>query len=211
MIVQHMPQGSEEWFEARRGRPTASNFDRIVTSVKGDLSKSCRDYIAELIGEIGTPDRSLVPEKYISPAMVAGIQMEPEARKWYCFHRDIEVQQVGLIITEDGRFGASPDALVGEDGLLELKCPQPKAHVNYLLDGKLPDNYRQQVHGQLWVSGRKWVDFCSYCHGFDPLLVRVEPDAYTEKLGAALNEFWNLYAEAFVNTFPSRGPLKLAA
>lgn len=219
MIVKHMEQGSPDWFETRRGRPTASNFDRIVTASTGmlsmnkdktGLSQGALSYVRELLGEIGTPG-SIVPPGYVSPAMIQGIQLEPEARKWYCFERDCEVQQCGICLSDDGRFGASPDALVGDDGLLELKCPQPKAHVGYILDGKLPDDYKQQCHGQLWVTGRKWVDFVSYCNGFDPFIVRVVPDAYTKKLGDALEGFWIQYAIAFGKIFPAKGPLKLSA
>ena len=185
-------QGSPEWFEAHRGIPTASNFDRILTAKTMKLSAQADKFIAELIGQIFTIG-SIEPKGYISRPMQDGILMEPEARRWYEFERNCEVRQVGMCLTDDGHFGASPDALVGEDGALELKCPLAATHVQYLLDGVLPSEYAAQVHGELIVTGREYVDFVSYCPGLPGFIVRQTPNAYTESLRKALDEFWTRY------------------
>lgn len=188
-------QGSPEWFEFHRGIATASQFDKIITPKTGKLSAAADDYIAQKVAEkVGA--FSMMPDQLVSKAMLHGIETEPEARNWYSMVRDVDVRQVGFVTTDDGRFGCSPDGMVEEDGTLELKCPQPKTHVSYLLDGVLPSEYAPQVHGQLYVTGRKWVDFVSYAVGFPPLVLRVVPDAYTAKLGEALEAFWKKYQEA---------------
>ncbi len=182
------PQYSPEWWAVRRGVPTASCFDQIVTPTKGELSKSSVGYAHQLIADALDPDYGRVSD-FATAAMRNGTIMEPEARRYYTFETGVEVEQVGFCLDDDGRFGASPDGLAGADGLLELKSPTPKTHVGYLLAGTLPAEYRPQLHGQLIVTGRAWCDFMSYVVGFPPLLVRVEPDDYTERLRVALDEF----------------------
>ena len=105
MKIHHCEQRSPEWFELRRGLATASACDRIITPKKGDLSAQADDYIAELISHryVG------IEPGFQSQAMLDGIAMEPLARAWYERKRKIEVQQVGLCVTDCGRFGASPD------------------------------------------------------------------------------------------------------
>lgn len=189
MRIHNVSQLSQEWFELRRGKPSASNFGRIMTPKTGKLSASADEYICELIAEL----HFLGTEKPVTPAMQHGTDCEEEARKWYSFDKDQAVQQVGGIETDDGHFWCSPDGLVGSDGLLELKCPIGKTQVAYLLDGGLPAEYRAQVHGQLIVTGRAWLDFLSYCPGLPPLLLRVEPDEYTEQLRKTLGVFWERF------------------
>jgi hypothetical protein len=191
-----MPQGSQEWWAIRRGIPTASEFDKIITPAKCQVSAQARNYICKLIADLAALYPPENVESWTNHAMRHGIDCEPEARRWYEFDRGVQVAQVGFCITDDGRFGCSPDGLVGEDGLLELKCPQLHTHADYLLDGGLPTEYKCQVHGQLVVTGRKWVDFLSYSPGLDPLLIRVEPDEFTAKLASALEVFWQQYQEA---------------
>lgn len=185
-------QGSPEWWEAKRGVPSASNFDRIITPKTGKLSASAKGYIAELIAESVQPTSEVVCTK----AMMNGIETEPEARRWYEMACDLEVKQVGCCFTDDGRFEASPDGLVGEDGGLELKCPLLKTHVSYLLDGGLPDEYKCQVHGNLIVTGRSWWDFVSYAPGLPALVVKVKPDAFTDQMRCALEMFWKNLEDA---------------
>ena len=110
---------------------------------------------------------------------------EPKAREYYGFNRDIDVAEVGLIYRDEGRMvAASPDGLAGDDGLIEIKCPSPEKHLLYLARGALPREYIGQVQGQLWVTGRKWVDFMSYYPDLPTLIVRVEPDEkYHDALG----------------------------
>ncbi len=197
MIVHECEQGSSEWFELRKGRPTASEFGRILTPKTLESGGAgSQSYINQLVGAM----LSLIPEEGIENATSRSIrwgqQTEAEARSYYCLDRGVDVKQVGFITTDDGRFGCSPDGLVGEDddvdgcGGLELKCPQPATQVGRLLKGTLPDDYKGQVHGALIVTGRSWWDFLSYSPGLPPFLVRTFPDDYTEKLKAALEEFW---------------------
>jgi putative phage-type endonuclease len=118
----------------------------------------------------------IVEETYQNAAMLRGIETEQEARDFYNFTMSVKAQQVGLCISDCCKWGASPDGLVGDDGLLEIKCPTVAVHVGYLLDNKLPTEYFQQVQGQLFVTGRAWCDFVSYSSGIKPLVIRVLPD-----------------------------------
>lgn len=182
-------QGTPEWFEARAGIPTASNFKQIIKPSTGEASKSRGPYICQLIAEriSGVP---VDVEAYTSRPMQEGIDVEPFARECYKLLYDREVRQAGFCIEDGGRYGFSPDGLVDDDGGLELKCPQTKTHIGYLLGKReVPEDYKPQVHGALVVSGRKWWDFMSYCTGLDPFVVRVEPDDYTDNLRKALTVF----------------------
>jgi len=195
MIIHTCEQYSTEWLRVRRGIPTASNFSSIITAKTEALAAAHDTYINRLIGDIYNPSYYEEQDDYKSAAMKAGTIGEPEARKYYAFDQGVTVQQVGFVTTEDKKFGCSPDSLVGDVGGLELKCPQPHTHVGYLRDGILPPEYKAQVHGSLWITGRDWWDFLSYCNGFPPLLIRVTPDKYTQKLGEILVEFRQRYDE----------------
>jgi putative phage-type endonuclease len=187
MIILDAEQLSDEWFAARAGLPTASNFDKLITT-KGDPSKQAHLYMCDLAHEAITGKKA---DGYINDIMQRGTELEPEAIGFYEGVRDAEVTKVGLCYKDDQKkFGASPDGLVGHDGLLELKCPLGKTHVSYILAGKLPTAYFQQVQGQLFVTGRKWVDFMSYYPGVKPFIIRVEPHReFLKKLSAALDQF----------------------
>jgi len=177
-------QRSEEWYACRLGVPSASSFDKIVT-MKGEPSKQAQKYLYKLAGEYvsGTPE-----ESYQNGAMQRGVELEAEAREMYEFTTDNKVEQVGFCLADGPHaYGCSPDGLVGDDGALEIKCPSIAVHVEYLLGGTLPSDYFQQVHGQLLVTGRKWVDFMSYYPGLKPLITRVYPDSkFTPLLKAGL-------------------------
>jgi hypothetical protein len=165
---------SFDWWQLRRGVPTASSFDRILTPAKGQPSAQQEDYIAELVAERAefTAPYVVPSGGFVSGEMEEGLRREPEARSWYAMQTDGAVRRVGFVLSACGRWGCSPDALVGEDGGLELKNPTAKVHVKYLLKGGLPAEYRCQVHGCLIVTGRAWFDFVSYHPGFAPLIVR---------------------------------------
>ena len=195
MRVIECEQRSKEWWDVRRGVPSASEFHKILTPTTGKPAASQDKYIHKLIAEKYAnewPQDSL----YVSQALQHGIDTEDQARDWYSFLKDTDVRQVGFCLEDNGRYGCSPDGLVGEDGSLELKCPSLETHAGYLLNGELPIEYKVQVHGQLVVTGRKWVDFMSYAHGLPALIVRVVPDAYTDMLRVELEKFCNRYAEA---------------
>lgn len=192
--VHYCVQYSPDWWELRRGIPTASKFDQVMTPVSRKESKGQEPYIDELIADRYCLDPNAMTERPMNPAMRHGVNCEPEARAWYAMHKGEAVQQVGFVTTDCGRLGCSPDGLIGEDGGLELKCPQGKTHVGYLRAGTLPTEYACQVHGSLIVTGRRWWDFMSYCAGFPPLLVRVTPDDFTAALRRHLDAFLDKYA-----------------
>lgn len=207
MCVQYSP----EWWQIRRGVVTASAADRIITPT-GKPSAQADGYIAELIADLVelSPNAFSDRGRMGTPAMEAGRQAEPTARDWYSLTRNVDVQQVGFIRSECGRYGASPDGMIDkaeEPGSLELKCPLLKTHAKYLMEGQvLPSEYKPQVHFQLLVTRRKWVDFMSYAEGLPPLLVRVVPDSYTLLMANMLHDFLTRYDAALAKlgvTFPS--------
>jgi len=189
MIILDIPQQSPEWFEARLRVASASNFGKIVTST-GQASKQAVAYANKLFDEGITGKRK---ESFQSAAMLHGIETEDEARKYYEFMNDVTVQQVGLVYLDERRLVAcSPDGLIGEDGGLEIKCPDPHTHDEYIQAGTLPSTYKQQVQGSLWVTGRKWWDFVSYVPGMPDFILRVERDeSYIDRLAVHVEKFVN--------------------
>lgn len=184
-------QGSVEWFEARRGIPTASEFGRIITAKRGDLSAQADSYIADLIVETIEYDPE---DRFRSYWMDRGRLLEPEAADWYEFRFDTPLERLGLILNLGA--GYSPDRVVGLKGAVEIKCPAPKTHVKWLLDGGLPDEHRPQVHGGLAIGELDWIDFVSYCPKYKPLVIRVTRDLYTVKVESALKAFLQQYKAA---------------
>lgn len=177
-------QGSEEWFAARCGVPSASNFDKIVTS-KGEPSTQAKKYMYKLAGESVS---GIAEETYKNAAMERGTILEDEARQLYQIINDEEVKQVGFC-KEEG-YGCSPDGMVLFQGMLEIKCPSAAVHVEYLLKETLPTTYIQQVQGQMLVTGSKWCDFMSYYPGIKPFIIRVERDEpFISKLKSELDKF----------------------
>lgn len=192
-VYKDIEQASEEWHQIRKGRPTASRFDEIITA-SGAVSKSANGYIRELIAECFCPD---FPTWAGNIYTDRGTELEPEAREAFAKETGLTLEQVGFVISEDGVCGCSPDSLVVKDGHyvagLEIKNPTPKAHVGYVLDGVLPPLYAQQVHGSMAITGLTTWHFWSYYPGMKPLHVVVRRSAYTERIEAALAEFVALY------------------
>lgn len=186
-------QRSEAWFAARRGLPTASRFDKILTAKKGEPAAAQEGLIDELLAESLLPPQQGV----IRPAteeMYEGMRLEAEARcAFEVGYASEPVKEVGLIIHESGMFGASPDALVGGDSGVELKCPNGATQIGYLRAGVLPSEYRCQVHGSMVVTGRKTWSFFSYARNLPPLHLLVEWDWFTDKLAAELIKFSSRY------------------
>lgn len=208
-----MPQRSEEWFKARRGIPTASRFARILTPARGEPATAQGELIDELLAECLCPGEEAVVQ-HASADMEYGMRLEAEARCSYEleFAKGAEVKEVGFVLSDCGRFGGSPDALVGEDGGVELKVPTPAVHIGYLRAGVLPLKYKAQVHGYLVITGRAFWDFMSHARGLPPFLLRVKPDDFTKKLAAELNHFCTRYNEARVRfDLPPLGLLPAAA
>jgi len=171
MLIIDCEQGSEEWFQARLGIPTASEFSKIITPSKLEPSKQAGPYINKLVAEWlrGKPD-----EGFQSDWMKRGHELEEEAQDCYVFISDNAVSKVGFCLADNKAYGCSPDSLIGEDGGLEIKCPSPGVHVSYLLTNKLPTEYKLQVLGSLLVTSRDWWDFISYHPDMEPLIVRTD-------------------------------------
>ena len=176
-ILEH-EQRSPEWYKARCGIPTASSFDMIITTT-GKQSASRKKYLYQLAGErLG----GIVDETYQSFAMQQGVLKEEEARKLYEIATGQDVTPVGFCLSDCGKYGCSPDGLVGVMGGYEVKCPLIHTHIGYLLENDVPTDYYTQVQGQLLVTGREWVDFMSYFPGLKPLIVRETPDDVFQRL-----------------------------
>ena len=186
MIALEFEQRSPEWFAARCGIPTASSFDKIITPT-GKASTQAEAYGFTVLAERLTGyAQSWSGNQWTE----RGAELEDEARGYYEFVTGRTVQPVGFCLTDDRMVGCSPDGLIGEDGALELKCPKPETHVKYLLKGGMVSDYIPQVQGQLYVTGRQWVDFVSYCRGIEALIVRVARDqAYIDVLAKQLLAF----------------------
>lgn len=195
-------QGSREWLKARTGIPTASEFGRIVTP-GGALSKSADGYMHDLLAE-RMMDEPLT--KAVSFHMQRGSEHEAEAIAYYEMERGVDTVRVGFCTNDEGTIGASPDSLIGDDGLLEIKVPAPGTHVGYLLsEAGAGDQYKPQTQGQLWVTGRQWVDIMSYNPGLPEALVRFQRDEeYIGRLAAAVSEF-SSRLESFTKLFRERG------
>ena len=155
-IIKDIEQGSQEWLQLRLGIATASNFKKIITST-GVESKSLKDYAFELASDslLTEPEAS-----FQSEAMIRGNELEEEARSYYSFVNDVKIDQVTFIKKDE--IGYSPDGLIGENGVIEIKCPLKKNHLKYLIDNKLPSEYKPQVQGGLYISEREYCDFISY-------------------------------------------------
>ena len=185
-------QGSPEWYQARLGIPTASEFSTIIAKGRdGGESKTRRSYLLKLAGEILTGEPM---ENYSNGNMERGKELEDEARELYELMKDADATRVGFIINGDK--GCSPDSLIGNDGGLEIKIALPHIQVDRLLRGSLPPEHKAQVQGSLWVTEREWWDFCSHCPKLPPLIVRAyRDDGYIANLSGAVQAFNNELAD----------------
>lgn len=189
-----MIQGSDEWKAARLGKITGSRFADVLSGKRGGRSKAADDYMMELIGEILT---GVGADEINSRATNWGNMHEPNARMWYICESGETLLETGVIHhPEVEGVACSPDALVGDDGILEIKCPYTtRVHLNTLMTGRVPSEYEPQVHGNLWVTGRKWCDFVSYDPRFKDtslcqVRIRVERDeSYIESIAESVVRF----------------------
>lgn len=185
-------QGTQEWLLERCGKVTASRIADLMARTQKGWGTSRANYAAQLVAERLT---GTVGESFTNAAMRHGTETEPEARRAYEFFVDRDVVQVGFVPHPTIIMaGASPDGLVGADGLLELKCPNTATHIETLLSGKIPDKYVKQMMFQMACTDRQWCDFASY----DPrmpetmrlFVKRVERDAEAvAEIEAAVSEF----------------------
>jgi putative phage-type endonuclease len=163
-MIEKVEQGTPEWFAARLGNVTASRVADVIAKTKSGYSASRENYMAQLICERMT---NTVAESYTNAAMAWGTETEPLARAAYESHADVLVDEVGYVHHPAiKRAGASPDGLVGADGLLEIKCPNTATHIETLLSETVPTKYITQMQWQMACTGRQWCDFVS----FDPRL-----------------------------------------
>ena len=156
-IFEDIVQGEPEWFEIRLGKLTASSFSKILA---GGSGKTRLDYMKKKAYE--RIHNLSFPEKFKGNAsMDHGNDTEDEARNKFAFIKDIEIKQVGFV-EHSKDVGCSPDGLIGDDGLIEIKCPDTLTHMDYITGKTLPKAYRDQIQGQLWIMNRQWCYFLSY-------------------------------------------------
>lgn len=189
MIIQR----SDEWYQARLGKATASNFYKIMA---GERYAGWKNYRAELVAERATGKRysELTGRDFTTFEMQWGTENEPLARLYYTLRSKNMAEECGFFEHATLAAGASPDGLIGDDGILEIKCPNTATHIDTLRNRKVPTLYYSQVQGQIWITGRKWGHFVS----FDPrlpenanfIMIHVDrDDDYIAKLEAEITRF----------------------
>ena len=153
-------QRTEEWFKQRLGKVTASKIADVIAKTKTGVSASRENYSTQLTLERLTGQQA---EFYTNAAMEWGTATEPQARTAYEVYREVLVDEVGFIDHPTiAMSGACPDGFVGDDGLVEIKCPESKTQMDTLLNQKVPTKYMPQMQWQMACTGRKWCDFVSY-------------------------------------------------
>lgn len=198
-VHRDLVQGSDEWFQARRGLLTASEM-RLIMTPKGkpaDNPKS-RTHFWELLAQRIS---AYVEPSYVGDDMLRGHEEECRARIAYNEHV-APVEDVGFITNDRWGFtlGYSPDGLIGSDGLIEVKSRRQKYHVETIMGGGVPDEFRVQIQTGLLVSGRQWCDFISYHGGLPMLIVRVEPDP---EMQAAIIDAATAFEERMIDALAS--------
>lgn len=187
MKIIDVPQGSPAWYSIRRGRPTGSQFSRIITPAKGEPAAAADTYAAELIAEAcgwqsgfhGTPDT------------VRGSSLESEALRWLKMRHGYATRQVGFCLSDCGRYGCSPDGLTPENIPVEVKAPSLHTFLKWRIAGGLPQDHKVQVHSEIHVTGAPYGIFLAYADhpAIDNYVVIVERDAFTEKIGPIIDAF----------------------
>lgn len=171
-------QRTDEWKIDRCGKVTASRIADVMAKIKSGEAAARADYRAQIVAELisGRPQEN----GYVSMEMLNGIEQEDFARAAYELERGVLVEEVGFIDHQTIEMaGASPDGLVEDDGLVEIKCPKLKTHISYVLSGSIPSRYVMQMQWQMACTGRKWCDFVSYnpsCQLVPIYILRVERD-----------------------------------
>jgi len=189
IIIDTFSQRSTEWLIARCGTPGASSISKIITS-KGVISNQREEYLMQLAAETvtGRPEE----EGYLSRHMVLGMEREDASRALFEMIYGVEVRQVGIVFKDEFKmFHCSPDGLVGENAILEMKNPMMKTHVKSLLDGTLPTEYLGQCQMSLYVTERELCYFMSSCEGLPPFILEVpRNEPYIAQIAKALDDFW---------------------
>lgn len=182
-------QGSDAWFRYRMGIPTASEFHTVMLELKrGGESKTRRTYMLKLAGERVTGEPTSF--SYTNQTMVRGKLIEDEARAYYLLMTNAEIRRVGFILNTELQCGCSPDALVGKDGMLEIKSKFPHLICDLILADEMPAEHYAQCQGNLWLAEREWIDFLAYwphMPRFEKRIYRDEP--FIKKLAQAVAQF----------------------
>jgi len=159
-MIELMEQGSDAWFNIRIGKVTASRVADVLAKTKTGYSTTRDNYMAQLVCERLTGQKG---ESFTNAAMQHGTETEPLARAAYEARYDVLVDEVGFVSHPTIEMsGASPDGLVGDEGLLEIKAPNTATHIETLLSESVPNKYYTQMQFQLSCTGRKWCDFVSF-------------------------------------------------
>lgn len=179
-------QNSPEWFNIRKGLPTASMFSAILANGKGGAPSITRQkYLYTLAGEILTGEHI---EGYTNVNLERGHTMEAEACAHYAFVRDCEPEVIGFV--KNGKCGASPDRFIKTAGILEIKTSIPSVLIPLRLKGEFPPEHKAQCQGLLMVTERQWLDLIVYWPKMKPLIVRMERDeSYISDLRNAIDVF----------------------
>lgn len=204
-IYDDLEQGSDEWLQARAGILTASVIGQLITPAKVQLSKSdtARSVMENLLAERISGH---VDEYPMSADMERGVLDEPYARDLYASVSPKPVTELGFMVLErDGkRLGYSPDALVGDDGLGEIKSRKPKIHLRTILDHKVPAENMAQLQTGLYVSGREWIDYISYAGGWPLYVIRVYPDQQWFNAIEQAVDAYETFADLMTDTYKTR-------
>ena len=187
IIVTDFEQGSDEWMQARVGSPGASSISKIITST-GTISKQRDDYLYQLAGE---KVAGKAEEGYKNQAMINGNEREDGNRKLFEMLYNCEVKQCGIVYKDDRKlFHCSPDGLVGDNELLEIKSPQIGTQARLLCERKIKPEYWLQCQMQMFVCERHTVHFMSAYEGLPPFIQPIECDLkFIAKLATALEDF----------------------
>jgi putative phage-type endonuclease len=189
-------QGTEEWHDQRRGMVTASAVGKLLTPTRKVADNdTSRALTALLVAERIT---GWTEDTAMTPDMWRGVECEPIARDLYSKHY-AEAREIGFMVRDDWGFsiGYSPDGLVdNSNGLIEIKSPRAKTHLRTILTDEVPDYYMPQLQAGLLVSGRKWIDYVSFCGGMPLYRKRVEADPeWFRAIVAAVAQFETTAAE----------------
>jgi len=185
-IFSDIEQGTDAWRQARCGIVTASMLKTVRANGKGGgESITRRKYMYALAGERITGEPA---ETFNNRHMDRGRAFEPDARRFYEFINDCECQQIGFI--RNGDKGCSPDSLIGDAGMLEIKSALPSILVELILKDEFPPEHKAQTQGQLWIAERDWVDLQIFWPGMPPLIKRAYRDSqYIADLATAVDQF----------------------
>ena len=194
MRVHNVEQNSPEWYQLRLGLPTASDFHRIITPT-GKRSTQADEFSSELVAEmlLARDVKAFVGNYHTE----RGHELEPQAVQLYEFVNEVKTTPGGFVTDDAVTMGCSPDRLIGDEGLLEVKCCKPAVMVDYILTQAIDRDFKPQLQGQLLVTGRAYVDLVPFHPDFPAVSIRVERDEEYLKL---MQE----YMEAFLDDLKSK-------